>query len=144
MTDRITRAKRDAQVLQLFIAGVPYRQIGERHNITHTAVEKIVQREMAKAAKRRDYLADQALAMHVERSEALFRAHFGNALNGDVKAAEFCRRLLAQQTRLYGLDAATPGMNEPPNLPDPDDEGDDGDEAPVSDLDDWRRKRTNA
>jgi DNA-binding CsgD family transcriptional regulator len=117
VTDRITRAKRDAQVLQLFIAGVPYRQIGERHNITHTAVEKIVQREMAKAAKRRDYLADQALAMHVERSEALFRAHFGNALNGDVKAAEFCRRLLAQQTRLYGLDAATPGMNEPGERP---------------------------
>lgn len=41
--------------------------------------------------------------MWQERSERLFRAHWGAALEGNHRSAELCRKLLAQQAPVYGL-----------------------------------------
>lgn len=142
---RAERAKRDARVLQMYIAGATYRDIGERLGMSHTNVDKVIRREMAKAAKRRDLLADQALATFVERTEAIFKAHFPNALRGDYKASVICDRILARQARLYGL---TEGAGAGTSMG-PDDDEDtepplrgDGDEAKedVTRLDEWRRR----
>lgn len=140
------RAKRDAKVLQLFVAGATYRQIAEAVDLASVAsVDSIIKREMAKAARRRDRLVDQAFDVYVERTEALFKAHFPKALAGDHRSAEVCRRILAQQARLYGLDipAGGPGNAEPPEPPlegDTDDT-DDAEGAPVSDLAAWRSRQ---
>lgn len=145
---RAERAKRDARVLQMFIAGATYRDIGERMAMSHTNVDKVIRREMAKAAKRRDQLADQALAVFVERTEALFRAHFPKALGGDYKAAVICDRVLARQARMgmYGGGAAAisgPGPDEDDDDAEPPLRADGSEpEKDVTRLDEWRRRGT--
>jgi hypothetical protein len=100
------RAQRDALALQLFIAGATYQQIADRIGLkSRSAVHHIVQRELGEANERRKLLTDEAFSMFQERTERLFQAHWGLALKGDHKSAAICQRLLAQQSRLYGLDA---------------------------------------
>lgn len=109
------RAERDQKILQLFLAGATYRQIGAAVGLRSTqSVHHVVQRELSSAARRRALLTDEALAVYQERVEALFRAHWGPALRGDHRSAEICRRLLGQQARLYGLDDLVDG-----SLPNP-------------------------
>lgn len=140
---RLERARRDARVMALFIGGATYRDIGERLGMSHTNVDKVVRREMAKAAKRRDALADQALGVFIERTEALFKAHYPNALRGDYKSSVICDRVLARQARLYGINGLDLGGSGA-EAPEPDDDGpltdDDESASEVTDLDDYRRR----
>lgn len=102
------RAKRDQNVLQLFVAGATYQQIAAAVGLkSQSTVHDIIQRELADAARRRGLLSDEAFAVFQERSERLFRAHWARALDGDHKSAEICRKLLAQQARMYGIDEVT-------------------------------------
>lgn len=102
------RAQRDARVLQLWLAGASYQQIAEAIGVkSKGTIHHIIQRELADANERRKLLADEAYAMYQERLERLFQAHWGLALKGDHKSAMVCQRLLAQQARLYGLEADT-------------------------------------
>lgn len=111
------RAERDRQVLQLFVAGATYRQIAAAVGLrSPQSVDHIVKREMAAAAQRRALLNDEALAIYQERTEALFKAHWAPALKGDHRSAELCRRLLAQQARLYGLDDMLDSSLPPPTV----------------------------
>jgi hypothetical protein len=66
-------------------------------------VGNIVARELATTAGRRELLTDEAFAVWQERSERLFRAHWGPALEGNHRSAELCRKLLGQQAQVYGL-----------------------------------------
>lgn len=100
------RQQRDARALQLFLAGASYRQIADAIGVkSSSTVHNIVQRELKEANERRKLLADEAFAMYQERTERLFQAHWGLALQGDHKSAAICQRLLTAQSRLYGLDA---------------------------------------
>jgi len=99
------RAERDSRILQMFVAGATYRQIGAAVGLKSTrSIHEIIKRELANAAQRRALLNDEALAVYMERTEALFKAHWMPALKGDHRSAEICRRILGQQSRLYGLD----------------------------------------
>ncbi|QBP29665.1 RNaseE [Mycobacterium phage Typha] len=139
--NRVERARRDAKVLRLHIAGATYRQIAEACDISVGMADKIVKRELAKAAARRDLLGDQALAMFLERSESLFKANYPKAMKGDYKAAVICDRIMARQARLFGVvDGHGIGGagNEDPEPPDTeDDPEDDGDDE----LAKWRSRR---
>jgi len=97
------RADRDKRVLELFIGGSNYREIAAVVGLTIARVEVIVKRELADAAKRRLMLTDEALAIHQERTERLFKSQFVKALEGDARAAEICERMLARNARLFGL-----------------------------------------
>lgn len=102
------RADRNAKVLQLFLGGASYEDIAPEVGLSASQVSRVVQREFAAAAKRRGLLTDEAFAIWQERSEALFHAHWGRALDGDHRSAEICRKILAQQARLYGLADSIP------------------------------------
>jgi hypothetical protein len=103
---REEREHRDHHVMRLFISGASYRQIGQAVGLRSVSgVHRIVQRELAASAARRTLLIDEALAVWQERQERLFQAYWGPALGGDYQAAEVCRRLLAQQARVYRLEA---------------------------------------
>jgi hypothetical protein len=99
------REIRDADILRLFIAGATYRQIAKALNVGLATVSRAVQKQLAAGAQRRELLSDQALAVHTERTERLFQAHWDKALRGDHRSAEICRKILAQQARLQGLEA---------------------------------------
>ncbi|MCW2591767.1 MAG: Uncharacterized protein JWQ86_4194 [Mycobacterium sp.] len=112
------REQRDQKVLQLFLAGVSYRQIGAAVGLrSASGVHRIVQREFLAGAQRRALLGDEALALHIERHERLLQAHWGPALKGDHRSAELCRRLLDQSARLHGLYADDPAPLPAPTAP---------------------------
>lgn len=100
------RKRRDAQVVQLFLDGLSYREIGAAAGLrSPQSVGNIVQRELKASAARRGLLVDECFAVWQERTEQLFHAHWDRALEGDHRSAELCCKLLAQQARVYGLEA---------------------------------------
>lgn len=100
------RALRDAQVVGLFLAGGSYRSIARAVGLkSHHTVSAIVERSFAgpSSSQRRELLTDEAFALWQERTERLFRAHWAPALEGNVRSAEVCRKLLAHMAQVYGL-----------------------------------------
>lgn len=98
------RERRNAQVLQLFLGGASHRTIAKAVGLrSHRSVGNIVQAALGSTTDRRDPLTDEALAVWQERSERLFCAHWGRALEGNHRSAELCRKLLGQQAQVYGL-----------------------------------------
>lgn len=138
------RAARDADVLRLFMAGASYRTIARAVNLrSHSQVHEIVQRELTASAQRRALLSDEALAVHTERTERLFQAHWKRALDGDHRSAELCRRMLADNAKLNQL---YPDATGPLPAPTPTAGGDvdDEDEGPQDELARMRAARTGA
>jgi hypothetical protein len=100
------RERRDAQVVQLFVDGLSYREIGGAVGLrSPQSVGNIVQRELKASADRRGLLVDEYFAVWQERTEQLFHAHWDRALQGDHRSAELCLKLLGQQARVYRLEA---------------------------------------
>lgn len=100
------RARRDTLIMQMFLSGWSYKDIG-RHshvNLTYARVHTIVKKALEDAANRQTLLQDKALAIYVERMEALMKATWPQAMQGDLKAVEMSRRLLEQMSRLYDLE----------------------------------------
>jgi hypothetical protein len=126
---RSEREQRDERVLRLFLAGETYRQIGQSVGLRSVSgVHRIVQREMAEGAARREVLTDDALALWQERTEGLLRAHWERATRADSpdhRSAEMVRKLLGQQAKVYGLGADVPLPAPTPTLHGDDDGQDD-------------------
>jgi hypothetical protein len=100
----VDRERRDAQVVHLFLGGASYRAIAGAVGLrSPQSVGNIVQRALGSSSQRRELLTDEAFAVWQERSERLFRAHWGPALEGNHRSAELCRKLLGQQAQVYGL-----------------------------------------
>lgn len=97
MVARKADAETANRVLQLFLAGATYRQIAAAVGLDEAKVHQIVVAELAGAGDRRNVLNNNANEVNLERTEALFRAHWGPALSGDHKSAELCRRILERQ-----------------------------------------------
>lgn len=101
------RADRDTKVFQLFVAGRTFKEIAAFVGLKSVAsVDEIIKKELKAAADRRNLLSDEAFAVWQERTEKLFTTYWSAALKGDVRAAEVCRRIIQQQSGLYGIDNA--------------------------------------
>jgi hypothetical protein len=147
------RAKRDEQILTLFVAGATYEAIAATVGLKSVSrIHEIVQRELKEGAKRRGLLTDEAFAVWQERQERLFRAHWGPALaspdpanpaaeNIRYHSAVICDRILSRIARINGLEPEV-GNLPPPTVPLPDDEDDDV--APQDELARLRAQRAGA
>lgn len=139
------RDERNARALALFVGGATYKQIAATIGLRSTsAAHKIVQDALAASAQRRALLSDEALAIHQERQERLLLAHWSRALGGqdvepDHRSAEIVRRILAQQAKLYGLDADPAPLPAPTAKLGP---ADPDDEEELDDLARLRARRT--
>ena len=95
--------------MQLFVAGLSYREIARAVGLrSPQSVCNIVERGLADGGPRREPLADDALAMFIERSEAVLRAHWRRAMEGDVRATEAVRRIWICRPGCMGCTAARP------------------------------------
>lgn len=116
---RLTREQRNARnalIMKFFLAGVSEREIGEHHSVglDQSMVHRIIKQSIQDAADHRELLSDQALAIYVDRLEALLRAAWPKALTGDAKGIEVARRLMEMYGRLYGLEDEARGQLMPP------------------------------
>jgi hypothetical protein len=90
-------AQRDQRALQLYLAGASDSQIASALGIGEKDVKEIVVIQLENSAARRSAFMDFARTINQERTEALFRAHYGPALRGDHRSTEICNRILEKQ-----------------------------------------------
>jgi hypothetical protein len=92
------------RVLNLFLAGATYPQIAAAVDIGVEKVADLVTEAFADhaSAARRSTLLENDRAIHLERTEALLKAHWASALRGDHRSAEIVARILERQARSFG------------------------------------------
>lgn len=97
------RERRNRRVVALVLAGASYREAGAAVGLrSPSTVHAIMSRALAGDA-RRQVLASEAGAMFLERSEALIRANWGDAMSGDYQASVMVLRQMDEQARVFGL-----------------------------------------
>lgn len=147
MVKAAERVEREQRILQLWIAGASYPRIAQVVELSARQVERIVRKALAEGASRRALLTEEALAVHQERFDTLFGAHWGRALEGDHRSAELCRRMLEQSAKLHGLYADAAPLPAPTTTPltsgDVDGDGRESEE-PVDELSKLRARRDTA
>lgn len=131
------RIARDTLVLRMHLAGVTYRDIGNRVNLSVGGVHKVIKRELRQSAYRRDDLADDAVEQYLARMEALLAANWPKAIRGDARSTEQCRRMLDSMARVQGI---IPSLTERV-LPIRDDDDGLADGDGDDELEAWRKRR---
>jgi hypothetical protein len=96
---------RDAMVFQLYLAGMPYRQIAARPEIKLSVrgVQLAVDRARARRDQQRDNIGD-VTSLLIERYEQLFQIAYRREANGELRPNDQCRKLLVELGRLHGLE----------------------------------------
>lgn len=105
------RAIRDRLVWQMFVSGVPYRDIG-RHpkvKLSCRGVELSVRRTMETDRPHTEMLTGEARSVLLARLETLLRAAMPRAMDGNMRAVEVSRKLIEQEARVLGV--GQPGHN---------------------------------
>jgi hypothetical protein len=97
------RELRNAQILQLFIAGKSEMEIAKAVDTDRSLINRLLKDCLKETAEHRELLNNQALSVYVTRLETLIEAAWVKVDEGDLKAIEVARRLLEQQAKLYGL-----------------------------------------
>lgn len=101
------RVVRDRRVVRLVLAGLTYAEVAQQVGLRSPAsVSNIIDRELG-AEQRRALGSGHAAALLLERSEALWSAHYPRALQGDHRSAVVCLRVMAQQQRALAASAGT-------------------------------------
>jgi hypothetical protein len=97
------RRAREAVILQEFLAGASYREIGRdpRVNLSAQGVANVVNATLSQGAERAGLLREHAATIYAERLERLLCAVWERALAGDYRATELALRTLDQQARFY-------------------------------------------
>ena len=102
------RELRNAQILQMFIAGKSELEIAKAVDTDRSMINRLLKESLKETAKHRELLNNQALSVYVTRLETLIEAAWVKVEEGDLKAIEVARRLLEQQAKLYGFAGAAP------------------------------------
>jgi hypothetical protein len=131
-------ARRDERCLKLFIAGHSEREIGRLIGLTGQRVHQILRREIARGARHRELLRDEAVTTYISRCDVLLRAVWPKAMAGDLKAVETARHVIEQQAKVVMGPAALPTIPATNEL----DEFDPNDEDDVNELERYRRQRS--
>ena len=108
------RDRRDQLIFQLYLAGVPYRQIAARPEVrlSMRGVQLAIDRQRSARQGQRDDFGEVA-GFLIERYEQLYQVAHRKAMAGELRANDQCRKLLIELSRLHGLDTAR-GANPSP------------------------------
>jgi hypothetical protein len=105
---------RRLKAVQLRLAGMTYRQIGEEMGFSEQRAWSLVQKEIQRVNRHRKEAAAEMLRLELERLDRLHAAFWEQAVAGDLDAAAFVLRLMQRRARLLGLDApAAKGAPDP-------------------------------
>jgi hypothetical protein len=113
------RELRDAQILQLFIAGKSENEIAAAVDTDRSLINKLIKEQLTKTADHRKLLNNEALSVYFTRLETLIQAAWEKVEQGDLKAIEVARRLLEAQAKLYGLQGSATRVSISTHNPNP-------------------------
>lgn len=99
-TKQLDIMERAQKARTMRLAGLTYRQIGQKLDVSPDTVRKDLDRVKV------DY-PEQSIreltALHHDRLEAMFTTHFLKACKGDPRALNGALKILDQQAKLWGL-----------------------------------------
>jgi hypothetical protein len=103
--DAAVRRERDTWALRLFLSGHSYREIGKhpKVNLSAKGVGNVIHQQLAQARPNDTTLSELACQVHIERLEALLRAAWPQAIQGDLKAIMTVSRVLHQEAIVLGV-----------------------------------------
>jgi hypothetical protein len=106
--------RRDALVFQLYLAGMPYRQIAARPEIrlSVSGVQLAIDRARARREDQRSDIGD-VTSLLIERYEQLVQIAYRRAANGELRANDQCRKLLVELGGCMGLRVCVPLRRHP-------------------------------
>lgn len=102
MVTKKNDTERDTRIFGLFLAGATFHQIATAVECSIDTVDAVVVSYLS-TDRRRDLLTNHGHAVNIERAEALLKAHWGQAMRGDHRSAEICRRILADKSKELSL-----------------------------------------
>jgi hypothetical protein len=99
------REERNAFILDLFVAGYQQKVIAAHPDVdlTETRVSQIIKDELKRASQDHVVRNANALTIYMSRMEFLISTAIGHVEEGDLKAIEVTRRLMADQAKIYEL-----------------------------------------
>lgn len=107
---RIATATRKQKALTMRRAGIAVEAIAA-HLKVHPSTVYAWLKDAIAAIPREE--ADELRLLELDRLDAIFRGHFAHAVNGDVRSAETCLKIMERRARLLNLDAAhTAGLEQ--------------------------------
>lgn len=104
---RVLAREREREAVQLRIAGASYDEIARHLGIRRGSAHRIVQRVLARLSAQTGELAEEVRRLELERLDALWRALYERAVNGDLPAVDRALHIMERRARLLGLDAPT-------------------------------------
>jgi hypothetical protein len=109
---RIKAVQRRTEAVELRVAGLTYREIGERLQCSTAMAHKIVTEELQRLTRERAQAAGTLSQLENERLDRLHTALWPQAAAGDMDAVNTILRLMNRRAKLLGLDVpATLGVN---------------------------------
>lgn len=90
--------------------GATYKQIGDKLKMTEEGARQCVLRGLRKMQAEIAESAHEVRQIEIERLDAMWRAVYEKATNGDYKAIDQCLKIMERRSRYLGLDS--PGRME--------------------------------
>lgn len=109
---------RDDTIIRLYLAGYTQEAIGRKVGLSRVSVNKILKQQLATISKDQLFASENRMVIFLARQEQLLRAAFEHVENGELRAIEVARRLLAQQADIEGLTDDLAGFTMPPPMSD--------------------------
>lgn len=100
----ILAEQRRTKAVELRLAGLDYRTIGDRLNICHTTALRHVRKTLDGLIDDAREQGAQLLALELARLDQLQAAIWEPALNGDLEAVTAVLKVMNARARLLGLD----------------------------------------
>jgi hypothetical protein len=104
----IKALEREVQALELRKAGVSYRVIAARMEMSQGGAFKAVMRAIDRIRAESSEKAEQLREIELMRLDSLQAGIWVDAVNGDPKAVNTLLRLMKRRAELLGLDAPSP------------------------------------
>lgn len=102
--DYITAAQRRERALELRKAGKSYSEIAADLGVTKQGVGKMLKRELTLLAESTQGMAAQYRQLELVRLDKLLAGIWDKAAGGDESAIDRALRIIAQRSKLLGLD----------------------------------------
>ena len=102
---RLQTLARSREALSLRVEGKTFAEIGTNMGYSEQRAHSVVTRELMRLSAARTEQSEAVLRLEIERLDALWRAVWPTAKEGDLPSIETALRLMARRAKLLGLDA---------------------------------------
>ncbi len=103
--DPLSRAKRKAKVIDLYLAGNTYREIREETGLSLGIISRYINEAVEEANKAAQEGMRKIKRLEVMKIDRLIKAFWPKAIEADVQAASMVLKLLERKADMLGLDA---------------------------------------